>query len=194
MDSCRGKDNWTNEQKPCQCLIGRKGKRYRRRNPLIALSLKDRGWAGSVIADGLKVSQNTTVEMGFRGGYRQEACNDAGCRQICGRMRRNRILRQSGRIYCPGLVGAVENRAYRGWENIAMVLIGGRELIQFHFAIKGGSIDFQCLGSLCDIIVHRLERVVQYLPFHLFKRQDFGSGLGCRTGRPVHCSRGGGRW
>ena len=99
MDSCRGKDNWTNRQKLCQCLIGRKGKRYRRRNPLIALSLKDRGGAGSVIADGLKVSQNTTVEMDFRGGCRQEACNDAGCRQICGRMRRNRILRQSRRVH-----------------------------------------------------------------------------------------------
>ena len=43
VDSYRGKDNWANGQKLCQRLIKREDERYRLRNPLIALSLKDAG-------------------------------------------------------------------------------------------------------------------------------------------------------
>ena len=43
VDSCRRKDHWVNKHKLCQCLIEREEERYRLRNPLIALSLKDTG-------------------------------------------------------------------------------------------------------------------------------------------------------
>ena len=47
-----------------------------------------------MIVDGLKTSQNTTVEMDSVGGYWRKACNDGGSGRVCRRTPRYRILPQ----------------------------------------------------------------------------------------------------